>query len=168
MISVGIIWNSANQYREEILADIGSLTKLMDSFEVELGENYTEFVQEIYSSENMEQWKIDKKLNHMETCPSRKITILFFDFDESQTEYHPFKKKQVFSQLENCKRFIREKYKDYVENYTFDIVFHATDNLDELKGCTKVIGDFLERKKLSETGQQKLALISPIIDSEND
>ena len=43
--------------------------------------------------------------------------------------------------------YIMEKYKNLVNNYTFDIVFHATDNLEELKNCLEVIREYINQIK---------------------
>ena len=143
MLSLGIIWNSAQFLSQNILTDIDANTKIIDAFEFDLGDKYEDFVRTVYVSEQMENWKIDKKINHMVQTPSRKITLFFFEFNETMIEYHPFKRKNVYKELEDCKMKIRQKYKDLVESYTFDIIFHATDNLEELKNCYNSIVEFL-------------------------
>ena len=95
MLSIGIIWNSAHNLKDEILKDIREQTNLLEYFEIDLGSEYINFVNAIYESENMERWKIDNKLNHMLLNPNTKITILFFEFDSKNISYHPFKKKDV-------------------------------------------------------------------------
>lgn len=156
MLSIGIIWNCANFLKEDILKDVSQVTHLLDYFELDLGNKYIEFVNDIYASENMETWKIEKKVSHMETNPNTKITILFFEFDEKDVAYHPFKNKNIFVQLENCKMHIREKYKDIVQNYTFDIIFHTTDNLIELRNCFDVIVSYLKRLNNDELIDKKV------------
>lgn len=151
MLSLGIIWNSAQFLSQDIITDINKNINVLETFEFDLGDRYEDFVRVVYASEQMEKWKIDKKINHMLHTSSRKITILFFEFDETVIEYHPFKKKNVYKELESCKMKIREKYKDFVESYTFDIVFHATDNLEELKNCYNSIVDFLNNTSLNNT-----------------
>lgn len=156
MLSIGIIWNCANFLKEDILKDVSQTTHLLDHFEIDLGNKYIEFINAIYSSENMETWKIEKKISHMITNPNTKITILFFEFDEKEVAYHPFKNKNIFVQLENCKMYIREKYKNSIPNYTFDIIFHATDNLTELRNCFDVIVSFLNSGKIDELIDKKV------------
>ncbi len=156
MLSIGIIWNCAYEYSNQIIKDINDKTSVIGSISIDLGNKYIDFVKDIYASEQMEEWKIEKKINYMLLNENRNITIIFFEFDNSEIEYHPFKKKNVFSKLENCKTFIREKYKPYVENYTFDIIFHATDNITELKNCFNVIISYIDLK----TTEKVLKLIS--------
>lgn len=144
MLSIGIIWNCANFLNKEIIHDVDEKTNILESIELDLGDKYEDFVRSIYSSEQMEKCKIENKINHMMSDSSRKITILFFEFDDSEIEYHPFKKKNVFKHLENCKKYIREKYKSHIDNYTFDIIFHTTDNLIELRNCFNILLTFIE------------------------
>ena len=51
---------------------------------------------------------------------------------------------------EKAADYLIEKYKNLVNNYTFDIVFHATDNLEELKNCLEVIREYINQIKLNE------------------
>lgn len=156
MLSIGIIWNCANFLKEDILKDISEKTNLLEHFEIDLGNKYIEFVNSIYLEENMETWKIQKKIKNMMTDSNTKITILFFEFDEKLIVYHPFKKKNVFVELENCKMYIREKYKSKISNYTFDIIFHATDNLIELKKCFSTIVKYINNETINKKKVLKL------------
>ena len=143
MLSIGIVWNAAQQFSDDIIEDMKKMVCVLETFEMDLSDNYFDFVKKIYLSENMEQWKIEKKILHMKTQTNEKISVIFFEFDESKMHYHPYKKKNVYSCLEECKTFIREKYKVLIDNYTFDIVFHSTDNLQELKNCYDLIKEYL-------------------------
>lgn len=150
MLSVGIIWNSSQKYANDIISDLKKSVDVLDFFEVDFGEKYYSFVKSIYEKEQMEDWKIANKILHMQYTDDNKITIIFFDFDENEIRFHPKKNKNVFSKLEDSKMYIREKYKNLVNNYTFDIVFHATDNLEELKNCLEVIREYINQIKLNE------------------
>jgi len=157
VLSIGIVWNCANFLNKEIIRDVDERTSILESIELDLGDKYEDFVRAIYSSEQMEEWKIENKISHMMSNSCRKITILFFEFDDTEIEYHPFKKKNVFKQLESCKMHIREKYKSCIDNYIFDIVFHATDNLIELKNCFNILLSFIENNnELQKESTNKL------------
>ncbi len=143
MLSIGIVWNTVYSYKDEIIDDIKRKSNVIDYFDIDLKEDYVSFVESLYISENMNKSKIDNKINHMIINPNTKISIIFFEFDDSVIEFHQNKQKNVYKNLEELKKIIREKYKSYVENYTFDIVFHATDNLEELKNCFGVLLSFM-------------------------
>lgn len=162
MLSIGIIWNSAQNYENEIIKDLRDKVKVLDTFNFDLGDNYINFVYSIYQKENMEQWKINKKLSYMMLYPNANITVVFFEFDENRIVFHTMKKKEVFADLEECKMYIRKKYSILLPEYTFDIIFHATDNIIELKDCFKIIEEYLsklnksENLKLIKTLKQKI------------
>lgn len=143
MISLGIVWNSSYQFSGDIIDDIlNSNIELIGYFDLEL-DRYIEFVNHIYKAETMEEWKIERKLKHMLMDDSSTIRIIFFEFDEKLTRFHPLKKKVVFSQLEDLKDKIRSKYKDQIPNYTFDIIFHATDDISEFRECYGIVLNYL-------------------------
>lgn len=139
MLSLGIIWNKAYEYKREIISDIEGRVKLLECFDLDLNDDYEGFVKEIYQNENMEDWKIDRKINAMCPCDSKKISVVIFEFDSSRVVYHEFKHKDVYEELESLKMYIREKYSKLVDNYVFDIIFHSTDNYSELRGCLETI-----------------------------
>jgi len=145
MLSIGIIWNSAQICKEKIIDDLKEQVKVLNYFDIDFQDNFALYVNSLYQSENMEKWKIEKKLSYMLLNEDTNITIVLFEFDEKNVVFHEFKKKNVYKQLEDTKKYIREKYKNYVEKYTFDIVFHATDNLDELINCYNVLLNFIEK-----------------------
>lgn len=155
MISLGIIWNSAQEYKEEIIYDLSKRVEVTDCFDLYLGEDYKDFVRDIYDSENMEPWKINHKLAYMDLHPSANISVIYFEFDETESFYHPMKRKEVYKNLEGTKMFIREKYKEKVENYTFDIVFHTADSLEEFKNCHTIVKKYLEERKVKEAQESK-------------
>lgn len=156
MLSIGIVWNSAYRFSNTIIEDIRHRLEVISFLDFDLGDDYIEFVKEIYFSEQMEEWKIEKKIKHMMSTLGTNIVILFLDFNESEISYHPQKKKNVYTQLEDCKYCIRKKYEAQVEDYTFDIILHATDNLEELKNCFDIIKKYLLRHKKYTPEIQKL------------
>lgn len=144
MLSIGIIWNSVYDYKDEIIHDISNRVDFKYSFDLDLDSFFSDFVFDIYNSESMETWKIEKKLNNMVLNQNRKVTIVIYEFDDTKVFYHEFKHKEVYEQLEFTKRYIRERYSQYIDNYVFDIVFHSTDNLQELGSVLTVINKYQE------------------------
>ena len=62
MLCIGIIWNSANEFKDYILSDITEYGEILNSFDLRLGEQYEAFVRDIYSGDDIDDWKIDKKI----------------------------------------------------------------------------------------------------------
>ena len=61
MKCVGIIWNCAFEYKDEILKIISEHCKINQSYCIDLGNNYEIFLRAIYSFETIAKWKVDKK-----------------------------------------------------------------------------------------------------------
>ncbi len=80
MKCIGIIWNVAFRYRREMVKIISKYAiSISRQFEIDLGEQYSNFVRDIYMGENMEDWKIESKISHMENDLNKKVYIVFFE-----------------------------------------------------------------------------------------
>lgn len=134
MKSLGIIWNSAYDFKDDIVSDMSQVVKVDGCYHMDLGDDYEKFVRTLYSFDDIADWKVDSKLKAMFfENPNRKVCVVIFNFDADQTFYHAYKKRSVFSQLENLKGTIRGEYSKKVPCYFFDNVFHASDNAKEFE-----------------------------------
>ena len=140
MRCIGIIWNSAFRYRKEMVEIISRYAmSISRQFEINLKSQYNEFVREIYMSEDMENWKIESKISHMENNLNKKVYIVFFEIDSKVQYYHAKKKKYVYINLQELKDLLRNLYKEKIDNYFFDIIFHCTENDKEFCKCKEII-----------------------------
>lgn len=131
MLSLGIIWNPAMNFFDQIIAEMHDLTKVVFVSKESISEK-REFIYDIYKDMvELDKAKIDFKLANLFLSNSNEIVILIFEFDASKITYHPFKKKNVYTELDNIKRHIRQKYGEMINNYQFDNVFHCTDDANE-------------------------------------
>lgn len=146
MLFMGIIWGPAFKYKDEILKDTGGFSKKMLSLDLQLDEKYSDFVYDMYEYEDMPKWKIDKKLEHMHANNNSQINVSFYDIDTTEEFYHPYKHCFVYKNVEGMKMYIREKYKDKVDDYFFDTVFHLTDNKIELNHSVEVLSNYLDHE----------------------
>lgn len=63
----------------------------------------------------------------------------------------------VYSNLENLKSSIRNKYKEKVNLYFFDNVFHMTDDENEFKTTYSYLVDFIKsRENKDEKGYTRI------------
>lgn len=65
MKCVGIIWNCAFKFKDDILGIMSRFCKIDDSYTIDLQTNYESFVRTIYDSDNIAKWKVDKKVEKM-------------------------------------------------------------------------------------------------------
>lgn len=141
MLSLGIIWNPAHGFKDEILNDIGSMVDLKYYTDIDLGMLYRDFIYDIYANEA--SYKKDKKYEILSLLPSTAITVVLFDFDESSLDFHKQKQRFVYKQLNDLKVYIREVYSKKIDNYYFDNIFHCTDDPDEYEHSDAVIKKYL-------------------------
>ena len=143
MLSIGIIWNSASQFKENILSDISEYGEVLNVFDLILDNQYDTFVRDIYSDDAIDNWKIDKKIETMkQSSDYRGVTVVVLNIDTKEQYYHAHKKRMVYVNLDRLKRNIREKYSQLVSVYFFDNVFHLTDDEKEYEECAETLARY--------------------------
>lgn len=143
MLSLGIIWNPAVQFEQEIIFDMKNKVNIIGYFDIDFQEYFKDFFYELYDDE--EKWKRDKKYINvsLNNCVNNKIIVIIYEFNPEKIEYHPQKKKDVYSDLNNLKIYIRRKYSEKISNYVFDNIFHSSDDLEEFKKSYQILRKYL-------------------------
>lgn len=142
MKCVGIIWNCAFEFKEEILKIISDYSKIEQRYCIDLKSNYEIFIRSIYSFESIAKWKVDKKVEYMKKYPSTLICVVHFDIDTSVMRYHEKKQCFVYSNLQDLKDLVRKTYQDKLPFYFFDIIFHCSETPEEYEANTHIISLF--------------------------
>lgn len=143
MVCLGILWNGMQNHLGDVIEDITSYGEIIDLFSIDLGNDYEKFVRDIYAQDEIADWKVNKKIETMFQCSDiRKITVVFINIETSKIYYHKLKKRNVFTNLENMKTEIREKYSKLVNCYFFDNIFHVTDDEKEYEADLRVINSY--------------------------
>lgn len=156
MVCLGVLWNSVQEYKDDVINDISKYGTIINYFSLNLEDEYEQFVRDIYSCDEIAEWKVDKKVETMFNCSdSRIVTIVFIDIETKEQMYHIYKKRMIYTNLENMKTKIREKYSQIVSNYFFDNIFHVTDDEKEFKDDLNVVSGYL-RKKLEQNEQKRV------------
>ena len=154
MFCLGILWNSMFEFKDEVFEDISKYGEIKKTYFLDLGNDYEQFVRDIYSKDTIAEWKVNKKIETMFACTeSRIVTVVILKLDPGEIEYHPLKKRNIFRNIEDMKINIREKYRNYENVYFFDNLFHATDDEKEFKDDLDVIKKYLQiinEKKFSK------------------
>ena len=58
MVYIGILWNIVNYLKVDIVSDINSYGEIVNSYELELGSQYDDFVRQIYEFDGIDDEKI--------------------------------------------------------------------------------------------------------------
>lgn len=152
MLCLGILWNSVQDYKDMAIDDIQKYGSLIGTFDMSLEENYESFVRDIYAQDEIASWKVDKKVETMfNSSDVRTVTVVFIEVDLTEQFYHGGKERMVYTNLENLKTEIRDKYGKMIKDYFFDNVFHMTDDERELKADLKVVSNYLTNMRMQNS-----------------
>ncbi len=152
MLCLGILWNSVQEYKDMAIEDIQKYGSLIGTFDMPLEENYEAFVRDIYAQDEIATWKVDKKVETMfNSSDVRTVTVVFIEVDLTDQFYHGGKNKMVYTNLENLKTGIRDKYGKMIKDYFFDNVFHMTDDELELKADLTVVSNYLKNMSMQSS-----------------
>lgn len=164
MIVFGIIWGPAYKYSDSILKDIQKYSSPIFAIDLNLKDKLQGFIMDMYSEEDTPRWKINAKLHYMQISKNPQIKVCFMNVDERKTYFHERKHYYVYSNIEDMKMFVRNKYSKLIDNYFFDIVFHTTDNHKELSYSVSVLKKYLN---LTLQDKETLKNITDFIDRLN-
>lgn len=145
MKAIAILWNAMNPFFEEAIDDISNFA-VIDSLEYVDFNDYEQFIKDIYALDtgNGKAGYSDYKADIMvDKYDSNQICILYLSLPTSEKIYIERKKTFIYKNVEDLKQFIRKKYKTKVRNYSFDNVFHMTDNDKEYNFVLNVINRHL-------------------------
>ena len=157
MKSIAILWNAMNPFFEEAINDISKFA-IIESLEYVEFKNYRQFIKDIYALDTgtgkpgYSDYKADIMVDKYD---SNQICILYLLLPPSEKKYIERKNTFIYENIENLKQFIRKKYKTKVENYSFDNVFHMTDDEKEYDFVLNVIN----RHLLENTDRKAKGLI---------
>ena len=113
-----ILWSPAIEYFQDIENDIRREYDIIDIEYYDLKEKYEEFVKEIYKVDDIADWKVNKKLEHMKS--NSEVAVITLDLFSA--EFRPKtqnKNKKICVQVEKIKKDIREKYRGKIDNYFY-------------------------------------------------
>lgn len=124
----GIIWPNAIEFKDEITDYIDSKYHILRFKDYRFPQEiFTRFVKGVYHIDDIAEWKINNKLKHF--CSKGIYQIRVMDID---IKYPDFRIKSTGKTLskagEKLKQEVRNEFKNRIDNYYYDIVFHSADN----------------------------------------
>ena len=138
--------------------DISKNDEILGVYNINLDEKFDSFVRDIYKhDESIAQWKIDKKLETLNSYENKNVTILFLNVNVNKTIYHKGKKREVYINSERLKNSLRNKYSKKILNYFPDNIFHMTDDENEFEKIYPIIISYLnEYNQQVDIGVQRI------------
>lgn len=157
MKAIAILWNSMGEYFSDALKDIKQFSTIQDCFKINFNNRFKDFISDIYPYKGDQKWKLDYKINIMNNKYTKnEVLIMFLEVPDSEKIYIERKKTYIYKNIEELKKIIRSKYEQKILNYSFDNVFHMTDDETEYLETLQIIKKHLIISFVNNSGYMKL------------
>ena len=136
----GIIWPPAVPFADDIIGRIKQKYSVSNLRTYSFADAvFTQFVKGVYHVDSIADWKVEYKLK--EFAPYKDKSVVFFDIS---IPYPDFRIKDAGTSIskagEDLKKEIREAFKDRIENYHPDVIFHTADNFHQSEYMRAIVG----------------------------
>jgi hypothetical protein len=135
-----VLWSPIGKYFDEIEKSIKKDYNILESYTLDIKEDFKKFAFDVYASDDIDDWKIEKKLSgfkeHGTTIRVIEIEILNPRFRRKEANNH-----DISQEVEAIKKKYRTLYKNKVDNYFYDIIMHIGDNYHHTREIAKVLAN---------------------------
>lgn len=137
-----ILWGSVEKSFDIIEEDISKLYNICYVRDINFGkEDFNIFVKDIYSIDDIDDWKVEFKLNLLSKY---KNIVRFVMFEIPDPTYRIKERNSSFLCNEGAllKSKIRNSYKNSVHNYYNDVIIHTGDNYIDNKKILEIVSSY--------------------------
>jgi len=148
---IGILWNTLNNnLMQEAINLIKENSRINECISIDLQDKYKDFIYDIYRfNDEFEGIPYFKSCGLIDKYDSNTIVILNLIVRVSNYIYYNGMKGYLFKEISELKNLIRKSFKNRIENYGYDTIFHLTVNEDEYRYteeiCKKYIREYKEK-----------------------
>ena len=137
---LGVIWNSVEDKWSDVIKDIEQYGKVEKVYSIDFGNDFANFIKELYPFSPEELWKSEYKINGLiNQYKDNIVHIVIIDIPQVKKVFLPQKNKDMYQNVLDMKVGIRRKYKYLIKENSFgtkngvsyDNVFHMTDDEQE-------------------------------------
>lgn len=123
------LWPPVQEFFDEITSLIGINYKIRSYQDYDFDEiTFNAIVKGVYAVDDIQAWKIQKKIQSMEFVLEKKVRVLEIDFEQPMFRLKDLNQQTLSVQGEKLKKIIRNAYKEKIDNYFHDIIIHVGDN----------------------------------------
>ena len=127
-----ILWPPCSSYYDDISHRISLMADIVHSEDIVFPNEskvFERFVSAVYSIDDIETWKVRKKLEHLpDQGMQSKIRYMELRFDHPKYRLKSKTNQSILTQGEKIKKAIRNLYSNKIDNYYYDIICHSADN----------------------------------------
>ncbi len=138
---IGIIWGPASAISDKIIDDLRMGYHVVRTIKIRGIEDYKGFIQKVYMNDDIDQWKIEIKKRFL-IGASSDATIVLLDIKEPRFKVNIRTGMPTSQSAIEIKKYIRNKYKSYIDNYIDDVIFHIGDNYNSNRYLYSVISEY--------------------------
>lgn len=136
-----ILWGTVEPYFDAIETKIANYHKVIKSFTMNNVSNMEQFIDDIYSIDGVEKWKIKLKQAYLsEVVPT--IRVILYEVDTPNFRISNRNGELLSDKGAKMKTKIRNKYKRRLDRYIYDVIIHTGDNYDISKKMLEVINNY--------------------------
>ena len=135
-----ILWPPVQKYFGEIESSIKEKYNILDNYNISFKDksSFKDFVFGIYESDDIDDWKIEKKLTGFNNF-DLSIRVIEVEITNPRFRRKGLNNHDISQEVESIKKEYRTKYKDKVDDYFYDIIMHIGDNYHHTREIAKVI-----------------------------
>lgn len=134
-----ILWPAIQPNLDDITNDIGAVTEIIDKTSYDIERGFSEFVKDLYGiDKRTDEWRIDNKIHELRKHGS-KITVLKLKIPDP--EFRTAETPRLSNVTRELKYACRQEYRHVVEDYSFDVIVHMSDNFRQNSHISRVVGD---------------------------
>lgn len=126
------LWAPVASFYDEILERLKLMSNVVSFTDYTFDEyNYAQIARKIYAVDDIEKWKIEKKIGYMHQNVldnQWRIRVVKLQIDTPRFRRKGATQNTLSQECEEIKRVIRNCYKDRLSNYFYDIICHIGDN----------------------------------------
>ncbi len=125
------LWHPASKYFDEITEKLKLFGEVVDVRDFHFSEwDYKFYTRGIYSVDDIDKWKIEKKIEHMIQKKSDvyNVRMVALELECPEFRLKASNNSTLSKKCEIIKKVIRSYYKEQIDNYFHDIIAHIGDN----------------------------------------
>lgn len=136
---VAFLWPPAMKFCQEIKAEISEFAKIKKAETKRLTDDkLPDFIRAVYSVDDIEDWKVEKKIEHMRGCGNT-VEVLYLSIEKPRYRLKGATSLPLSVKAEELKKIIRGRFQDRVEDYFYDNIIHISDNYYQSKVIDKIL-----------------------------
>lgn len=156
-----ILWPPVLKYFNEITQKLEYICDILNYQDYKFrGESFDRLVYGVYHIDDIEKWKISKKIEKMKPYDSKTVRVIRTRFECPSFRLKHCNNNSISINGEHIKRIFRNCYKAKVDDYYYDIIMHTGDNFRQSKYITELFaGPFSLEDYFKAIGKYKWIII---------